>query len=100
VSLDNIVSYLFFLVKKVELLFIERGRREHHGWLLFLCFFVAHELESVDLLKLGDDELSPHVRDFHLELLDLQVSQFDGVFQVVLLILAGHPSLVVFFDNC
>ena len=60
--------------------------------MVWLCFFVAHELESVDLLQLGDDELSPHVRDFHLELLDLQVSQFDGVFQVVLLILAGHPS--------
>ena len=57
-----------------------------------LCFFVAHELESMDLLQLGDDELSPHVRHFHLELLDLQVPQFDRVFQVVLLILAGHPS--------
>jgi hypothetical protein len=54
----------------------------------------------MDLLQLGDDELSPHVRHFHLELLDLQVPQFDRVFQVVLFILSRHPSLVVFFDNC
>lgn len=51
--------------------------------LLFLLF-TTHKLEVVDLLELWQNELSPHVSDFHLQLVDLHITNFDIVFNVIL----------------
>ena len=60
-----------------------------------LSLLAAHELEVVDLLELGDDELAPHVGDLHLQLVDLHVAQLHGVVDVVHLALGRHPPVVV-----
>ena len=54
----------------------------------------AHELEVVDLLELGDDELAPHVGDLHLQLVDLHVAQLHRVVHVVHLALGRNPPVV------
>lgn len=58
----------------------------------FYLFFSSHELEVVDLFQLGDDELAPHVRDFHLQLMDLHITQLDTVLNVVEGGFAGYKS--------
>ena len=45
----------------------------------------------MDLLELGDDELSPHVGALELQLLDLHVPQLHAVLHVPVVVLDVHP---------
>ena len=63
--------------------------------LVYSLLLSAHELEVVDLLELGDDELAPHVGDLHLQLVDLHVAQLHRVVHVVHLALGRNPPVVV-----
>lgn len=55
-------------------------------------FLSAHEFEVVNLLQLGEDELSPHVGQFHLQFLNLHVIESDSILDVVQCALGVDPA--------
>jgi len=74
-----------------------RGRDpwlDRHGLL-----FAGRQLECVNLLQLGDDELAVHIVHLHLKGMDLHIVFLDLVFNVEPFGEGGAGKVVVFLDG-